>query len=424
MSRPAASAPLLVLSLVVVGCGPVADDQRTATEEEEVVVTEPGPLTVRVATFNIEDLRTEEVSDPDSPRARAAAAVIQRIGPDVVLVNELAYDQPGGAGWREGRGEGRNGQLFADNFLAISQGEGLEPRRYRALMLPTNTGIASGHDLDNDGSVGSEPPELPEATDDPETRRQTPEGRAYGADTWGFGTFPGQYGMALLVRHNFDILEDRIRTFRLLPWSAMPGALVPIDPATGEPWYSPDEWAAFRLSSKSHWDVPVRMPNGAVVHFLVSHPTPPAFDGPEERNRKRNHDEIRFWADYLDGAEYIVDDRGRRGGLDREALFVILGDLNADPAKGRSLDDPIGTYLLAHERIQAEPTPTAREPGIDPEWTELDPADTSEWGMRVDYVLPSRGLEIRASAVERPGAEDTQVSDHFPVWVDLIVQPK
>ncbi len=53
------------------------------------------------------------------------------------------------------------------------------------------------------------------------------------------------------------------------------------------------------------------------LHLLASHPTPPAFDGPEDRNGRRNHDEIRFWNDYLDRAEigYIRDDAGLAGGL-------------------------------------------------------------------------------------------------------------
>lgn len=40
----------------------------------------------------------------------------------------------------------------------------------------------------------------------------------------------------------------------------------------------------YRLSSKNHVDVPVKTPHG-VVHFLVSHPTPPVFGlGNAERN--------------------------------------------------------------------------------------------------------------------------------------------
>lgn len=58
-----------------------------------------------------------------------------------------------------------------------------------------------------------------------------------------------------------------------------------------------------RLSSKSHWDVPIDIPLGdgvtQRVHMLLHHPTPPAFDGQEGRNLRRNHDEIRLFADYV-----------------------------------------------------------------------------------------------------------------------------
>ena len=115
---------------------------------------------------------------------------------------------------------------------------------------------------------------------------------------FGFGFFPGQFGMAVFSQHPID--DDPIRTFQLFLWKDMPGALLPDDPATaGEAdWCSPDELEVFRLSSKSHWDVPIRIEN-KTVHFLVSHPTPPVFDGPEDRNGTRNHDEIRFWSDYI-----------------------------------------------------------------------------------------------------------------------------
>jgi len=403
----------MVLLLGVIGCGALSKVEESMSESE--------PLSLRVTTFNIEDLRTEEVSNPESARAKAAAAVIQQLQPDVLLVNELTYDQPKGPAWVEGSAEGQNGQRFADNFLAVSQGEGLAPRRYKAFMRPSNTGIASGFDFDNDGVAVTEPPDLPPATADPESRKQTAEGRAYGADNWGFGTFAGQYSMALLVREDFEILEDRARTFQHFPWSAMPEALAPIDPETGKPWYSEEEWAQFRLSSKSHWDVPVRLPSGAVIHFLVSHPTPAAFDGPEQRNQKRNHDEIRFWADYLNGADYIVDDNGQSGGLAPDASFIIMGDLNADPQKGSSFNNPLGRFLLQHPRVMGAFTPVARTPGIDPEWSELDMADTSDWGMRIDYVLPSTDLIVEDGAIERPTTEAARVSDHFPVWVELTV---
>ena len=171
---------------------------------------------------------------------------------------------------------------------------GAEPIRYDHLFIaPSNTGIPSGFDLNNNGVVGG------------------PD------DAFGFGFFPGQFGMLVLSQHPIDTAD--IRTFQHFLWKDMPGALLPDDPATPAPadWYSPDELDVFRLSSKSHWDVPILI-DGKTVHFLVSHPTPPVFDGPEDRNGTRNFDEIRFWADYITpgtSSRYIYDDAGRQGGL-------------------------------------------------------------------------------------------------------------
>ena len=63
------------------------------------------------------------------------------------------------------------------------------------------------------------------------------------------------------------------------------------------------------MSSKSHWDVPIDV-NGKVIHLLASHPTPPVFDGDEERNGTKNHDEVRFWLDYVtpNNSDYIYED--------------------------------------------------------------------------------------------------------------------
>jgi endonuclease/exonuclease/phosphatase family metal-dependent hydrolase len=393
------------------GCGGSEriEGGRALEEEEELVL--------RVATFNIEDLRTSELQDPSEPRPRMAAAILQQIRPDILLINEIAYDQPGAPGWVEGLEPGQNGQRFVDLFLAVPQGDGLEALRYSVFMRPVNTGVASGMDLDNDDRVSLEP--VLRAVED-RLAEQTAADRAYGQDAWGFGTFPGQYGMALLVRKDLEILEEEARTFQRLEWSRMPDALQPEDPATGEYWYSPEEWNALRLSSKSHWDVPIRLPGGQIIHALASHPTPPAFDGPEMRNRMRNHDEIRFWTDYLGDADYLVDDEGRAGGVSKGRPFVLLGDLNADPEGGNSLEGAI-ERLLSHERVNNSFTPEASL-SAGAELPHLDPSDTAKWGLRVDYVLPSADLEILDGGVWRHAAEpETSVSDHYPVWLDIAV---
>jgi Endonuclease/Exonuclease/phosphatase family len=376
-----------------------------------------GERSARFATFNASLNRTlegeliEDLSEPDDVQAQAVAEVIQRVRPDVLLINEFDFDAAGQAA-----------RLFQRNYLSVGH-NGARPIHYRyRFVAPSNTGIASGFDLDNNGTVGGP------------------------NDAFGFGAFPGQFGMAVYSRH--PILRHHIRTFQHFLWRDMPRALLPDDPATPAPadWYSPQELAVFRLSSKSHWDVPVLV-GGKVVHTLVSHPTPPVFDGPEDRNGTRNHDEIRLWADYVRPSKsgYIYDDEGRRGGLTPGARFVIMGDQNADPFDGDSVAGA-AQQLLDNRRVNTSLTPTS--PG-GPEQAALqggantshqgDPAfDTADFlddpgpgNLRADYVLPSRNLRILDGAVFWPLSTDPlfrlvgvfpfPTSDHRLVWVDVRV---
>ncbi len=228
-----------------------------------------GERSARFATFNaslnraVEGELVADLSTPDDVQAQAVAEVIQRVRPDVLLINEFDFDA-----------EGLAARLFQQNYLSVGH-NGARPIAYRyRFVAPSNTGIPSGFDLDNNGAVGGP------------------------NDAFGFGAYPGQFGMAVYSR--YPILRHHVRTFQHFLWKDMPGALLPDDPATPAPadWYSAEELAVFRLSSKSHWDVPVLV-GGKVIHTLVSHPTPPVFDGPEDRNGTRNHDEIRLWADYV-----------------------------------------------------------------------------------------------------------------------------
>jgi len=269
-------------------------------------------------------------------------------------------------------------------------------------MVPSNTGIHSGKDFDNNGVINS-----------------TPFNANYGNDCYGFGDYPGQYAFTVLVRSDLTVLTGQIRTFQNFLWKDMPGYTPVTNPLNGNaPYYSPDELDVFRLSSKSHADVPVVMPDGAILHILASHPTPPVFDGLEDRNGKRNHDEIRFWADYIDDAAYLVDDAAVAGGLDIGSKFVILGDMNADSDEGATFNDPIGTLIAPHPRIQFL-TPLAN---LDLTAFGRDNDDTAFFNLRADYVLPSIGLNARATGIERIAGAFTPTdgpSDHWPVWLDL-----
>ncbi len=364
--------------------------------------------TVRFSTFNASLNRNDsgqlitDLSTPNHPQAKNIAEIIQRSNPDVILLNEFDYDVNGAAI-----------NLFRQNYLEISQ-NGANAVEYPYVYLaPSNTGIASGFDLNNNGSVVS-----------------TPGAAGYGDDAFGFGNFPGHFAMVLLSK--YPIVSDQVRTFQTFLWKDMPGNLLTDDPTINNPatavnenlqgFYSPDEIEILRLSSKSHWDVPINV-NGEIVHLLAAHPTPPVFDGPEDRNGKRNADEIRFWTDYVTPGKngYVYDDNGNTGGLAAGAKFVIVGDYNADPFDGDSsfgaANQFFNTAAIQGSTTDISITPDSaggpdagsRQGGLNAT-SQGNPAfDTADFGpdttvanLRVDYVLPSYNLAVENAGVFWP----------------------
>ena len=372
------------------------------------------------------------------------AEIIQRIDPAVLLVNEFDFDDNGVAGSssvaKPYTYSSKAAHLLQDNFLDVAHGGGTTGRSETAPVQypyrytpPTNTGIGSGLDFDNNGSIGGT------------------------GDAFGFGVFPGQYGFTIYSKYPIK----SVRSFQNFLWKDMPGNLLTNDPTADAAgnlanFFSPEEINALRLPSKNHVDVTIDI-NGNEVHFLAAHPTPPIATGPEARNAKHNHDEIRFWSDYITGgatAAYIYDDQGGRGGLDPGAIFVIAGDYNADPNDGDSYEFSIRP-LLANPAVNTLTTP-ASEGGIgaatdpdnngtanakhvsDPKYDTADFSDAGPGNLRVDYVLPSANVSIKDSGVFWPAADAAErplvgefnqpdlfsglpSSDHKAVYVDVVI---
>jgi hypothetical protein len=399
-----------ILSLLALWCGSTFPGVASAES-------------IRFATFNASLNRSSagalasDLSTPANAQAATVAEIIQRVNPDVLLINEFDFDP---AGISAGR--------FQQNYLGVSQ-NGVDPVHYPYVYVaPSNTGVPSGFDLNNNGSIGG------------------------GDDAFGFGAFPGQFGM--VVYSKYPIQNGNARTFQNFLWKDMPGARLPDDPGMAGPadYYSPEELDVFRLSSKSHWDLPVLI-NGQTVHFLASHPTPPVFDGAEDRNGTRNADEIRFWEDYITpGANgYIYDDvegaGAGSGGFVGGESFVIAGDLNNDPLDGDGIHDAINS-LLSNPQVNTSFTPTslggpedaANAGGAnathlgDPMFDTADFNPANPGNLRADYVLPSADLDILGGGIFWPLQADPlsaltgnfpfPSSDHRLVYVDVNVVPE
>jgi hypothetical protein len=234
---------------------------------------------------------------------------------------------------------------------------------YHYLSAP-NTGEPTGFDLDRNDRLG--------------------EAR----DAQGYGKYRGQGGMVLLSR--FPIIQDQVQDFTAMIWADMPDARLP------DEYFLQKEAEVLRLHSVAAWEVPVQTPDG-VLNVLISKAGPPVFDGPEDRNGLRNADEIAFWTRHIQA---------------KNTPFVILAGLNNDPVQGEGLK-PALMDLLTSDKI-TDPNP--RSNGFGPA--------TVNWKfgkMRVDYVLPSSSLGIKASGVDWLAAEPdtTYGSRHRPVWVDV-----
>jgi hypothetical protein len=261
--------------------------------------------------------------------------------------------------------EGRALTAFAE--LLVKAGHPL-PHRHAG---PPNRGVQTGRDLDGDGRTGQ------------------------ARDAQGYGSFTGQAGLALLSRLPIAGVTDHTAAL----WRDMPGTRMPDSPHAD----------VQRLSSSAHWDIALTTPAGP-LHLLAFAATPPAF---EPRNVARNHDEAAFWLAHLPNAP-----------------FAVIGNLNLDPADGDG--DPAALAALLAVTQDPEPRGAWQPPQTGPNASHTgDPAlDTAAYdrppgNLRLDYILPARGLTVTDAGVLWPAPDDplaeavALASHRHPVWVDL-----
>lgn len=328
---------------------------------------------LRLAVWNVEltrqgpGLLLRDIRRGTDPQVEAVVAGLVTLDAAAILLTGFDFDR-----------EGRALAALADRLVE----EGA-PYPHRFALRP-NTGMATGLDLDGDGQFGGP------------------------RDAQGWGRFAGEGGMAILSRLPVD--EGAVLDHSALLWRDLPGAIPPPMP--------PEAAAVQRLSTTGHWEVPLILPDGRRLTLLAFHASPPVFDGPEDRNGRRNHDETAFWLHRLDGAL----------GPPPAAPFVLLGTSNLDPADGEGRREAIAA-LLAHPALQ-DPAPRGSSGRVEPGHTgdtALDTAlfDPGPGGLRVEVLLPSADLTVTGAGVLWPPDGDPMAttwaaaSRHRPVWTDL-----
>ncbi|MDB2408051.1 endonuclease/exonuclease/phosphatase family protein [Jannaschia sp.] len=214
-------------------------------------------------------------------QAQATLDVILHAQADIVLLLNVDWDHGG-----------RGAQALRD---ALSKA-GLDYPHIVAVR-PT-TGRPSGFDLDGNGALG--------------------EAR----DALGYGRFTGDGGMVLLSRVPLGVVDDRSD----LLWSMRsiaPAEVLPEGADTIVP-----------LASVAQWIVPLRV-GAADLTLITMNANTPVFDGPEDRNGRRNADELGYIAELADTLPNPI----------------VLGRANLDPLDGAGLRGAI-TALLTHPARQ------------------------------------------------------------------------
>lgn len=296
----------------------------------------------------LRDLRKGEA------QAAAGLAVIRALNADILVLTGTDYDASGAA--------------LAEIRAGLG---GLYPF---GLALRPNTGVPTGLDLDHDGAMNGP------------------------RDAQGFGRFPGQAGIAVLSK--YPLHPEAMRDASDLLWRDLPGADLPPDMSTAAR-------AVQRLATTGFYDLPVTV-EGRDLHLLIYAATPPVFDGPEDRNGRRNADETRFWLHLLQGDLPLAPP---------PAPFAVIGQPNLDPARGDG-DRSALRALLASPLLQ-DPDPRDSA-GQDATWT-----SPSGWGLRLDMVLPSSDVRVTGAGIFAPAPADplaevlASASDHRPVWVTI-----
>lgn len=293
------------------------------------------------------------------PQVTAITQVVNHIDPDVLVLADVDFDYGEAA------------------LTALSQVLGGYPHQF---ATQPNVGRQSGDDLNGDGRMG----------------------RA--EDAWGYGEFSGQGGMAVLSKFPIETVIDHSG----VRWLDVPGSLALPETHEEQP-----------LSTRSHWELTIKLPDGQRATILTWHATAPVFDGPEDRNGRRNHDEAAFWTHRLNA--------------DPPPNVVVAGFANLDPIDGDGRPEAL-TSLLTHPLLQ-DPKPESdgalAAGGADQRHNSPAQFDTVDWpeegpgNLRVDYVLPSRNFMVMKAGVFWPlpdalfGGDVVRASRHRMVWVDV-----
>lgn len=320
--------------------------------------------------------------------AKDLAKSLQSARPDVVVLTGIDVDS-----------SAATVDVLREQYLEKAQ-DGTQPITYSFVFAPqTNSGVASGADLDGDGTVGGP------------------------GDALGHGAFEGQESMVVLSRLPID--NSAVRTFDSMLWKDLPGNHVK------QAVYSSLVTSTLPLQSTSLWDVPLTV-GSSTIHVLATSATPAG--GSEAADEQRHEDQLSFLTRYSSGdasLKSIVDDQGRPGPLAASSRTVVVGSLGADADQSDAGSSSVQSFLDAAGAGTVAPSwgsdrSSEAAPFV---WSAPlrkfldDSARSTRIGVedsgRFDYVVPSSEMRTLRSGMAKAATDQpTGVSSRL-VWVSL-----
>lgn len=406
----------LVLAVSVLGlCGALGCSKERAEADGATATADAGhdagslvadagaARTIRLGHYNIKELSTNKLLDNNDGQANAAAEILARFDADILEINEIQYDiagvpnrgLPGAAGSPapgDFADDAQNGQRLADRIHAADNSVTYTD----TLMLLGNSGFYfEGDDMD-----------------------------VWSYTLRGWGEWEGRFATAVLSK--YPILRDQVRVIADFEWENLPDNKIAQMHEENGMTLPPH----FPLFEKSLNIVPIDV-DGVTLYLVLLHPTasPASFD---PINPYRNFDELRALDLFLRGELPGVEP------LPEGALFVVSGDLNADPNDGDGIEGAVDAVVNNPSLIKSYPRGAGSRGyyaqfntflggcGNDDGETVSDP--TTRFQMQLDYQLPSvtLGAPLRHEMFfpdYQTEREDFDLacygSDHRFLWMDV-----
>tara|TARA_R110000868_G_scaffold75979_11_gene218946 strand:+ start:1460 stop:2725 length:1266 start_codon:yes stop_codon:yes gene_type:complete len=351
----------LILLLFFSSCAkflPFLDEKPKKNEQE----TKSDSTTFTVFHFNIKELTTGKINDPNNEQVNAVRKIISKHQYDILSINEIQYDLPGVPSLSH--------KTQGENLIHFAKRIGLNTASWTPIFEPANTGSSAKRN--SDGNYFVEESEL---------------ARTH-ADPINYGLFPAQYSTAGLVRSRVSEKS----TITRLKWREFNPKAMPENFTTADGRNLPNDMVLF----DKNFNHAITKINGRDIHIIFLHTVPSYhFGNKKSPNYERNADQLRFLEWYTTGKTdlEVPLDRSRWPAINKNDGIVIVGDLNADSTQA---DNPGGKVL---RRLMKTLRPWLDNPGPTNESSGFAP---NPFQLSLDYILVSQNIKILEAGVIRP----------------------